>query len=817
MAGENKFLNLIIKFLVDQSSLQNVRESIRRLEQSPGGTTGSRMSSGGVSQTGQAASQAAKSFEDLTAAQQASAVAGRATNAVFDQTTQRWRDISSGRFTSVPMTESLNQTAAAATSVSESLTGIASQAKVTPQSFQETAKVVEEYASSMGMSVEDAATALDGMAVAGQKSRAQILKDVDAFKQMTPAANQAGRAVEGAGQKIEGFNRKSKAWGKAVMLGVTGFTLSMTGVQLQKFGENLLSPIQKYVEYAGMSSGVSKQWLSVTKDIEQSTIAIGEVLATTMLPVMEKIAEVAREAAKFIKDHPEVATGIGILAGGTIVLGKMAVFTGQMMAGIAAMTNLMGIIGGSGLVQGILSFGKAATVGAAGAATAGAATMAGGLVGGVVGYNLIAEAAGWEKAGTIAGKTLTVLAYQAGKLFGDDVASRWGQSIGVLTNTIEDLGDAATDASGQIILSEAAIQEASKLRENAIQVIQNYRDQETEATEEYYRKQSEIIEDYEREAARNVEEYQRTRGQFIEDFYRGEQRSEEAYYRQRLDLIRDFGQEALEAEEDFQKELRRMREDHDERMYDLVADRDALGIVREMRAYERKRREAEEDFNDERARRQAQSAQRIADLERDFAYERARRIEEFQIRLKQQEEDFKLQQKRDQEDHRRQLQDLQRNYNEQRQKRYENMRRELEDLVKGLQTRLEIIKRFTDAEVAYVMSAVNAVLRASGQNAPGESSGGYISRASGGYVSKGLYQVGERGREYVLNNRTTTALERLLGSPLSQQNILASFLGKRQPILVQASISVGSTDPLKQFQHAMERIAEDVFLQAVGG
>lgn len=814
MAGENKFLNLIIKFLVDQSSLQNVRESIRRLEQSPGGTTGSGMGSGGVSQSGQAASQAAKSFEDLTTAQQASASAGRTVNAVFDQTAQRWRDISSGRFTSAPMTESLNQTAAAATSASESLAGVASQAKVTPQSFQETAKVVEDYASSMGMSIDEAATALDGMAVAGQKSRSQILKDVDAFKQMTPAADQAGKAVEGAGQKIEGFNRKSKAWGKAVMLGVTGFTLSMTGIQLQKFGENLLSPIQKYVEYAGMSSGVSQEWLSITKDLEQSTIRIGEVLATTMLPVMEKIATVAREAAEFIEEHPEVATGIAILGGGTIILGKMAVFIGQMMAGIAAMTNLMGILGQSGLIQGIISTGKAIAVGAGGLL----ASSAAGAGVGVVGYNMIAEAAGWEKAGTIAGKTLTVLAYQAGKLFGEDTASKWGHSIGVLTNTIEDLGDTASDAAGKIILSEAAIQEATKLRESALQIIENYREQEVEATEEYHRKRSEIIEDYERQVAREVEEYQRTRGQFIEDFYRDEQRSEESYYRQRMDLIRDFGQEALEAEEDFQKELRRMREDHNERMYDLVADRDALGIVREMRAYERKRREAEEDFNDERARRKAQSAQRIADLESDFAYERARRIEEFQIRLKQQEEDFKLQQKRDQEEHQLRLRDLQKNYNEQRQKRYENMRRELEDLVKGLQKRLEIMKRFTDAEVAYVMSAVNSVLRSPGIQVPGtRRMGGYMSRASGGYVGRGLYEVGEEGREYVLNNRTTTTLEKLLGGPLSQQNILASFLGKRQPISIQASISVGSTDPLKQFQHAMQRIAEDVFLQAVGG
>lgn len=52
--------------------------------------------------------------------------------------------------------------------------------------------------------------------------------------------------------------------------------------------------------------------------------------------------------------------------------------------------------------------------------------------------------------------------------------------------------------------------------------------------------------------------------------------------------------------------------------------------------------------------------------------------------------------------------------------------------------------------------------------------------ADGGYVnSPGVYGLAERGREYVLNNATTRAAERLMGQRLSQENILQALAGRR--------------------------------------
>ena len=45
-------------------------------------------------------------------------------------------------------------------------------------------------------------------------------------------------------------------------------------------------------------------------------------------------------------------------------------------------------------------------------------------------------------------------------------------------------------------------------------------------------------------------------------------------------------------------------------------------------------------------------------------------------------------------------------------------------------------------------------------------------RASGGYAGTGLYTLGERGREFVLNAETTRRLEGQLGGSLTQQNVV---------------------------------------------
>ena len=49
-------------------------------------------------------------------------------------------------------------------------------------------------------------------------------------------------------------------------------------------------------------------------------------------------------------------------------------------------------------------------------------------------------------------------------------------------------------------------------------------------------------------------------------------------------------------------------------------------------------------------------------------------------------------------------------------------------------------------------------------------------RQAGGYVGRGLYNLGEAGREFVLSAPTTRAAEGLTGGSLSQDAVLASLI-----------------------------------------
>lgn len=53
-------------------------------------------------------------------------------------------------------------------------------------------------------------------------------------------------------------------------------------------------------------------------------------------------------------------------------------------------------------------------------------------------------------------------------------------------------------------------------------------------------------------------------------------------------------------------------------------------------------------------------------------------------------------------------------------------------------------------------------------------------RATGGYVDNGVYRMGEKGREFVLNASTTRAAENVMGGQLTQQRAMSAFGGGRR-------------------------------------
>jgi hypothetical protein len=153
--------------------------------------------------------------------------------------------------------------------------------------------------------------------------------------------------------------------------------------------------------------------------------------------------------------------------------------------------------------------------------------------------------------------------------------------------------------------------------------------------------------------------------------------------------------------------------------------------------------------------------------------------------------------------------DLQKNLEQRLQDLAQAEDRRKADLGKSLAAELEIVKKYeadrTKIQVQAAQDRAAQLAQYEQQNGPatpdnpnypagpragqtpysgGSSAGGssrtgtrFRRRASGGYADPGLYNLGEAGQEFVLNNATTRAAETALGGALSQGGLLASLLG----------------------------------------
>ncbi len=254
--------------------------------------------------------------------------------------------------------------------------------------------------------------------------------------------------------------------------------------------------------------------------------------------------------------------------------------------------------------------------------------------------------------------------------------------------------------------------EDSKLRDTALQAYIAYRKQEAEATQEYestraaiikqagqaiveseqqYKKarvqeikdftkqQAAALADFNRGRIREARDWARTEGRILsdfnsnrakaaEDFIRGEGETESTYYADRAERAKSFGLEMARLEEDHQRQIRNLTEDHQVRMFDLAAERDALGLVREMRDYERSRRQSEEEHAVEVSRRDSDFGDEFIANEARFAAEREQRQADFDQRLADQQEQFNAEKRQRDEDRQQRLNDQLEDYNLQRAK-----------------------------------------------------------------------------------------------------------------------------------------------------
>lgn len=530
-----------------------------------------------------------------------------------------------------------------------------------------------------------------------------------------------------------------------------GEKLERVGNALERAGRSILSPItggiQTYLQVASPFDTVAQEWRQAQQDIQNSFVRIGAVATQELLPAIRAAANLVEKIATVVEQNPELMKAAMLLGGGLLAAGGFAQFSGQiaMLVGALKGLNLGGMLASVG------AFGKGALLNPYVGVTAAVG------IGAYAGYNALAQTKfGQERnLANAPGQLATIAAYYAGKLFGEDQARRWALSMGELTGAIEK--NAQTVEKTTLVDQQQldAYQAYRQAQSQRVEYEQRAQAERNQIIIEFAARRVEIERNYENSRNSLIAQYAEQRQQLMRDFARSERQAEQDYYQNRLKIAQNYQIDVQRAEEDHQRQMRSLRIDHEERLQELIEERDALGIIREQRAYERQRQEEEDEYRIQAARRSEDFARQIQELDEQFALQRQHRLEEFReqmAELAKQHQQRMLQLRAQYVEELRQLNEQQRQRLEQFDRQYKN---ELQQLYNAEQNRLNILRALALNDQAILQKAgmeLTASYRAwLEQQVKGFST--TIStkprgRASGGYVfAQQAYLVGEQGPE----------------------------------------------------------------------
>lgn len=573
-------------------------------------------------------------------------------------------------------------------------------------------------------------------------------------------ANKVAAAIEALAKKGKQAGKQTvqvegvlEAVGKLQQVGliITGAAAGLNAA--------MLVSARSYVANVGTAEQASRRWLGASKSLEISQMKIGRAVTESVVPALEKAAELAERAAKWAND-PKNA---GAVKAGTYAIGGAAIAGGTLtaIAGIAnGLASLKGLLGTGGALAGLGTLMKGA-----GSVLGPAAGVAGSVLGGY-GLATFAYDQGWKKqlgreggpsGGQIMGQLATSMSYSLGELFGK--GPEFGKFMGKLTGAIQDTGSAAGKSATELDATA-----------NQVAAYHSYMRQTQEAERTHKRTLFTMNRDFQRQMEYAETDYLKGRQRAMRDFARSERLAEADYYRSRRLAARDFNIQMERTEYDHQKDLRRGKEDHEWRLKRIIMEGDGMAFWEENRQYELSRSRGEEDFNMQLSRQNEDFAKQRADQEQEYAIQRTRRLEEFEISRKDQETDFNIQRKRSQDQFKLQLQDMAYQFGEERRLRMQALIDQFRDQKDMLERERIMRLEFSQAMLDDLARAQNLAER--GTNLLGNPAG---SNAAGGYMPPGTYRIHKK--EFVLNAESTGAAERLMGESLSQSNLLAALAG----------------------------------------
>lgn len=595
-----------------------------------------------------------------------------------------------------------------------------------------------------------------------------------------------------------------------------GEKLDRMGGFIERAGRSILSPltgsIQSYLQSSSPFDNVAQAWRQAQQDIQQSFIRIGAVAANELLPALRTASELVAKIADLVERNPDLLKAALMMGGGLVAVGGLTQLVGQvtMLAGITKALNIPALLGGLGRAGGALLnpyVGIAALVG----------------TGAAVGYSALSrtEFGAQRNLRAAPGQLATIAAYASGRygLFGsEERGQQWAMTIGRLTGAIEKHAEAAqrdTAATQQQLDAFSAYEEAQQQR---IEYERRAQAERSQIIAEFAAQRIEIERKYESNRKSLIAQYAEERLRLMRDFARSERQAEQDYYQNRLKIAQNYQIDVQRAEEDHQRRMRQMRADHDERMEELIENRDALGIIREKRSYERQRQEEEETYRIQAARRSEDFARQIQEMDMQFAVQRQRRLEDYQLQLNEMAKQHQQRLAQLAVEHEQELKQL----NEQQRKRLQQFdqqyQRELQQLRNAEQNRLNTLRMLALNDQA-ALQAAGAELTARYKAWLEQQAKGFLDakpqrRAGGGSVNAwNPYLVGEQGPELFVPAMSGTIVPNSLTRSLLQDTQYAG--GKVINMRVETS-SLTLNQVMREVERRLSQ-RDRLIARAVGG
>ena len=534
----------------------------------------------------------------------------------------------------------------------------------------------------------------------------------------------------------------------------------------------LFAEANRYAKEAKNATAATIQWNAALASLATSRKRVDETITQTILPYLREASKIVDTASRFIQANPQIVSAALTVGASLVTIGALAkvlavpiklmsdrlYYTAQIAEIAALKENTAALLGKTALGnagKGLLAGGTATAIGtgiALGAAVTGAAYVANKAGGGYqYGLGKGSGPRGYDPAlkQTEYQEKLAASTNKASNSL--DIFSK--KTLGFNPPTPANTYNPAGTSGGRRYVSPYTKAEPGTLEYIGVSPQQ-------EQTVLSIRQVDASL----KELKTN---YTATLTSITADFLKGQKQAETEYANQRSQVVREGSLEIQRIEQDHQRRLAKLALDHEDKMYSLTLQRDALGIVQEQRDYARARDEEESNTNLEIKRRRADIALKLADMAKQYKAERAMAVQQYQAQLNIEKQKYDAQQS---------VLVAQRN-----------------DLLLFLNDERTWRQRYNAAILAD-LQIYAAAWRATLASALGISTttshpmatptvAGQVGhrRAMGGYADYGQYLLGDNpfgGRgptEYVMNGKTTRAAEQMLGGSLTQGGLLAAI------------------------------------------